>query len=191
MDNNKVLLSQNEIDVLIKFLNSKNESISGEVLEQSSVDKLLHILKSGGQKLYFDSDLPKFKEGNGTAILVLDGESNIGEQQKFCELEYETDPQTGYVKIFCVNKNSGSKYNMTPTCLEQVTYLNGDTTEWGYAVPPLTFDIVAALLQVKYTKATFDKVCETYSKKMFGDKNHPIPSIYMPTSQNLLQHLMG
>lgn len=191
MDNNKTLLSQSEIDVLVRFLNSKKDVVTGEVLEQSSVDKLLSLLQSRGQKLYFDSDMPQLKAGSGTAILVLDGEANIGEQQRACELECEIDHQSGYVKVICVNKDNGNKYNMTPTCLEQASYMKGDTTVWGYAIPPLTFDTIATLLQVKYAKSTFDKVCEIYAERMFGDKSHLIPHIYMPSSQNLLQHLLG
>lgn len=191
MDKNKVLLSQSEIDVLVKFLYDKKENVAGEVLEQSSVDKLLHILQTGGQKLYFDSDVPRVKSESPTVILKLEGEENIGEQQKFCELVCEINEQTGYIIVSCINKNSGNRYNITPTCLEQAVFIKDDTAEWGYAVPPLTFDILASLLQVKYTKETFDKVCDIYSDRMYGDKNHLIPYIYMPSSQNLLQHLLG
>lgn len=192
MDKNKVLLSQSEIDVLIKFLDMKKDKVGVEVLEQSSVDKLLNILRSGNgeQKLYFDSNLPEFKENSGTAILVLDEDANIGDQQQFCELTCEIDGDTEYMKIICINKQNGNRYNMTPACLEQVKYINEDIAEWGYAVPPLTFDTVASLLQVKYTKATFDKVCEVYAEKMFGDKTHSISSIYMPAAGNLIQHLL-
>lgn len=189
MDKNKVLLSQNEIDVLIKFLRSKQE-VNAEVLEQESVDKLLNLLSGDeSQKLYFDSILPKIKEGSGTAILVLDGVENLNEQQSFCKLECKVDESTAYLHILCVNTKSGNNYDMTPTCLEQVKYVSGDTSEWGFTVPPLTFDKVAALLQVKYTKATFDFVCEKYAEVMFGDKNHSIPFMYMPAAQDLIQHL--
>lgn len=189
---NKVLLSQDEIDVLINFLTQKNDKVGGEVLEQGSVDKLLNLLKSGNgsQKLYFDSSISQVKGAKGTAILVLDGEANIGEQQEFCRLECEVDSDTGFIHILCSNTKNGNRYNMTPTCLEQVKYLSGDTTEWGYAVPPLTFDTVATLLQVKYTKATFDMICEIYAERLFGNKKHSIPSMYMPAAQDLIQHLV-
>ena len=78
---------------------------------------------------------------------------------------------------------------MTPTCLEQVRYVSEDDVQWGYAIPPLTFDKVANLLQVKYTKATFDFICERFAEKLLGDKTCTIPSIYMPSANDLIQHL--
>lgn len=189
MSENMALLSQEEIDTLVSFLTQKRGIDSG-VLDQDSIDKLIYLLKSGTlQKLRFDSRLPKTHNGNGTAILVLDGEDNLGGQQEFCRLEFEVDPMDEYVHIYCVNRKSDTRYEMTPTCLEQVRYISDDTAEWGYTVPPLTFDKVASLLQVKYTKATFDAVCERYAEKMFGDKKHSIPSMYMPSANDLIQHL--
>lgn len=190
MNENMALLSQDEIDILLNFLADKRTELNGGVLDQESVDKLINLLRAGTfQKLHFDTSLPKITGGIGTAILVLDGEENIGAQQEFCRLEQSIDEKSGYVKILCVNKQSGNRYEMTPTCLEQVRYVADDTSTWGYAIPPLTFDRVASLLQVKYTKSTFDAVCERYAEKMFGDKRHMIPSIYMPSANELIQHL--
>jgi len=187
---NKVLLSQSEIDVLIRFLSSNKERINDEVLSQSSVDKLLFLLQTHEQKVYFDSQMPKFREGSGTAILVLAGEVNFANQQTQCELTYEIDQSTNYVKIICINNTTGNKYNMTPRCLERITYLIGDNSEWGYAIPPLTFASIASLLQVKYSKATYDGICELFAERLFGDKKHTIPYIYMPSAQDMLQNMV-
>lgn len=189
MSENMALLSQKEIDTLVEFL-TKERGVDSGVLDQDSIDKLLSLLKSGTlQKLQFDSKLPKTKGGSKAAILVLDGENNLGGQQEFCRLEFDIDPETDYIHIYCNNYNNNVKYEMTPTCLEQVRYISDDTAEWGYLIPPLTFDKVASLLQVKYTNTTFNLLCERFAEKMFGDKFYNIPSIYMPPTNDLIQNL--
>ncbi len=189
MNENMALLSQKEIDTLVSFLTQERKIDSG-VLDQDSIDKLISLLRSGTlQKLQFDSRLPKTYGGSGTAILILDGEDNLKGQQEFCRLETEIDSETDYIHIICINYKTNTRYEMTPTCLEQVRYVSEDDVQWGYAIPPLTFDKVANLLQVKYTKATFDFICERFAEKLLGDKTCAIPSIYMPSANDLIQHL--
>ena len=41
---NKALLSQAEIDTLIRFLTSHNESVEDSILSQESIDKVIKLL---------------------------------------------------------------------------------------------------------------------------------------------------
>ncbi|MDE7300137.1 MAG: hypothetical protein K2N94_15175, partial [Lachnospiraceae bacterium] len=81
------------------------------------------------------------------------------------------------------------EYGITPKCMEQVRYIDGDDSQWGYAVPPLTFDKMAVLLSVKYTKSSFDQVTRVFSERMFGQEGIQVPDLYMPTAYSLIHHL--
>ena len=187
MSENMALLSQEEIDTLIEFiLENSGKGEVGEVLDQKSIDKLIMLLKAGPKnKLRFDAETPYVV---GKAFLVLDGNADAAEQRKNCTLECRINPNNGYAQVVCINKALNKEYILTPTCLESLQYVKDDA-EWGYAVPPLTFDKIASLLDVKYTKAAFDYVCELYAKKMYGDGKHEVSSIYMPSANALIQHL--
>ena len=74
-------------------------------------------------------------------------------------------------------------------CMEQMRYIDGDQSEWGYAVPPLTFDKLSVLLSVKYTKSSFNQITRIFSEKMFGQESIPVPDLYMPTAYSLIHHL--
>lgn len=213
MDENKVLLSQMEIDVLVEFLLQQKEKV-GEVMDQASIDRLIALLRPGMARekkgtpipeaateklespmpeqmeefdIKYDSLIPEPKGSEQTPILLLEEELEC--EQKDCVLECEADAATGYLGIFCADRKSGKRYRITPKCVEQVRYIKGDASEWGYALPPLAFDQIAALMKVKYTKKTFDKVCEIFAVRIFGTTDQQIPNLYMPTVNSLIHHL--
>lgn len=45
------LLSQNEIDVLVKFLLEKKETLGTDVMNQKSIDKLIMLIQTDHEKL--------------------------------------------------------------------------------------------------------------------------------------------
>jgi hypothetical protein len=189
MDINKALLSQGEVDVLIKFLSEKKDEVTDEVLNQSSVDKLLRILtaSNGDQILYFDSVVPSNESRN--AILLLDSEHTAVDQGRECTLIARVDEATDFIELVCVNTVKNKEYVVTPHTLENVRYDRGDKAVWGKTVPPKTFDTMAALLHVGYSKQTFDMVVERFAEVLYGNAKASIPAIYMPTTNELLTHL--
>ena len=78
---------------------------------------------------------------------------------------------------------------LTPKCMEQMRYISGDDSEWGRAMVPLTFDQIAVLFSVKYSKATFDKITKIFTERMYGEAETNISDIYMPTAYNLIRHM--
>lgn len=189
MGENMALLSQEEIDTLLEFLIQQKSKVGMEVMDQDSIDRLISLLHSNAvREIKYDTLIPEAKGMDTTAILVLD-EDGIEGQQQNCVLECEVDEQSGYLKIFCCNRKNGKKYAVTPKCLEQVRYIKDDTSEWGFAIPPLTFDQIAALTKIKYTKKTLDQVCRIYSSKIFGNADKKVPNLYMPSVYNLIHHL--
>ena len=48
------LLSQEEIDVLVDFLNAKKGSVNSDVMSQKSIDKLIYLITSDKQQIIKD-----------------------------------------------------------------------------------------------------------------------------------------
>lgn len=189
MSDNFTLLSQNEIDTLLDFLVKQKEKFGNEVMDQASIDRLISLLHTDGEnEIKFDEVVPETKN-DANALLVIGDFGSIAEQQGKCVLDCIRDEKTGYMRIVCRNNENGKEYSITPNCMEQLRYVNGDSSEWGYAVPPLTFDKIAVLLSVKYTKKAFDEVSRSFAKCMYGDEEASIAELYMPTAQQLVKHM--
>lgn len=191
MDPNKVLLSQKEIDTLLSFLLDKKDNVSGEVLDQASIDKLILLLRSDNlPKLRFDSTVPDNHGSLNSALIVLDGNENLGDLQSHCRLIYEIEPVNGYFKVICRNSKTKHDFNITPSCVEQLKYFVDEHSTWGFSIPPIIFDRIATLVQVKYSKDNYSKICEIFAETMFGDKKYVLPGFYLPTEQSLLQNMV-
>ncbi len=190
MSDNMVLLSQGEIDSLLDFLKQQKSKFGNEVMDQESVDRLISLLRTDSSRnVKFDTVVPEMKRGSGNALIRIEEIGSLKEQQQNCKLECEMDQGTGYIRIFCYDKVSDKKYYITPKCMEQMRYISGDNSEWGRAVVPLTFDQIAVLFSVKYSKATFDKITAIFTERMYGEAGANISDLYMPTAYNLIHHL--
>lgn len=190
MNDNMALMSQTEIDVLVNFLTAQKEKVTNEVMDQESIDRLIKLLRTDMVRdVKFDTNVPESKREDSSALLLIDAIGDLKKQQKNCQLQYRIAERTGYVEIICHDKRSGKDYAITPKCMEQVRYIRDDDSQWGYAVPPTTFDKISALLSVKYTKETFDMVCNDFAEKMYGSKDIQIADIYMPTAYSMIHHL--
>lgn len=191
MSESMALLSQGEIDTLVEFLTQQKKKVGMEVMDQGSINRLISLLHSNAvREVKYDTRIPEAKEPDTSAILLLEKESGLESQRQNCVLECNIDESSGYVKVICQNRLTGDQYVITPKCVEQVRYTKEDSSEWGYVVPPITFDQIAALLNVRYTKKTFDRICSIYSAKIFGSPEKEIPQLYMPTVYNLVNHLV-
>ncbi len=181
MSDNKALLSQEEIDALVSFL-KKKEKIGNDVLDQTSIDRLVEILNeakvaepvAGGSRLYGNS--------------VLSVEKDIAVQREQCTLLYEKDGR-GFAHIVCENVVTGMRYEITPECLNQSCLVEGTGESWGFAIMPALFDIAALQLQVKYTAEVFSKVCGDYAKLLYGNESAVLPNVYLPTAARVLDNI--
>ncbi len=183
MTDNKALLSQEEIDALVSFL-KKKDKIGNDVLDQSSIDRLVEILNetkanesvAGGGRFY------------GNAVLSV--ERDIAVQREQCTLLYEKDGN-GYAHIVCENTVTGMRYEITPECLNQSSLVENTGESWGYAIMPVLFDLAAMQLQVKYSADVFSNVCGDYAKVVYGDENAVLPNVYLPTAARVLDNIGG
>ncbi len=189
MEQNKILLSQSEIDTLLAFLQNKKENVTADVLDQENIDKLIFLLQSSEkQKLRFDSVIPAINLPGSYPFIILDSSEDMNSQKKNCILTcIKTDDHL--ISILCTNQKSGTVYNITPSCLEKRQYFSDTESMWGTAVPPIVFDQIATLLQVQYTKETYQFVCQCFAEIIFRDSHAVIPSYYIPLEASLLKNL--
>lgn len=179
MSDNKALLSQSEIDALVSFLKTK-DTIGNEVLDQSSIDRLVEILT--------DAKAEDETGGRFNANSVLSVEKDIAVQREQCTLFYEKDAQN-YAHIVCENSVTGARYEITPECLTQSCFVETLGESWGFAVMPVLFDLAAMQLQVKYTAEVFSKVCGDYAKLLYGNEKIELPNVYLPTAARILDNI--
>lgn len=187
MNQNMALLSQKEIDTLLDFL--QKSKVGEEVMDQASIDRLISLLRTDKRReVKFNTPVPEMRGRDEQPLLLLDTVGSLKEQQR-CVLECQVDAATNFLRIICRDEAKDSEYEITPACVSELRFKRMDTSQWGYAVPPVTFDHIAALMTVKYTKSVFDKVCRIFAKQMYGDEQVTIPEIYMPTTYDLIHHL--
>lgn len=187
MNQNMALLSQAEIDTLLDFL--QKSKVGEEVMDQGSIDRLIDLLQSDHKReVKFNTNVPGTHGKEEHALLLIDAFGKSQEQQR-CVLECQVDDTTKYIHVICRDEKKDVEYEITPACVSELRYRDSDQSCWGYALPPVTFDHIAALMSVKYTKSVFDKVCQVFAERMFGDAQVMIPELYMPTTYDLIHHL--
>lgn len=191
MSENMALLSQNEIDALVKFLLEKQNIQSG-VLDQGSIDRLVNVLqdKTFIQKMG-SAEEPMLNTTTKTVaqLLLLEGEQDLVVQQRNYELLFERG-NNGMVQVVCQSRMSAKRHVITPACLEQSRYTEEESS-WGRTISPLVFDTISGMLHIRYSKETFLRVCDCFAEVVYGDKNAEIPSFYMPNGSSLMQHMLG
>ena len=187
------LLSQNEIDALVKFLLEKQNIKSGVVLDQGSIDRLVNVLqdknfiqKMGGAEEPMQNTTTK----KVAQLLLLEGEQDFVVQQTNYELMFECDAE-GMVQVVCQSKLSTKRHVITPACLEQSRYLDEEKSTWGKTISPVIFDTISGMLHIRYSKETFLRVCDRFAEVVYGNKNAEIPAFYMPNAASLMQHMLG
>ena len=192
MSENMALLSQNEIDALVKFLLEKQNIKSGVVLDQGSIDRLVNVLqdktfiqKMGGPEEPMQNTTTK----TVAQLLLLEGEQDFVVQQTNYELIFECNAD-GMVQVVCQSRLSTKRHVITPACLEQSRYVEEEST-WGKTISPIVFDTISGMLHIRYSKETFLRVCDRFAEVVYGNKNAEIPSFYMPNASSLMQHMFG
>ncbi len=178
MGESKTLLSQNEIDALVLFLQGNKGTPIGEVLDQSSIDKLIELVKYNNRMgVYFGRSTEKLDmpaEG-----VLFNPDYDIASQRENCSIECEPG-ENGFIELFCVNSADGGRYRLTPACFENNRYIPDDSTAWGYAIEPKMFCKLANMFGVKYSTATYEFVCRNFAKVMYGNESAVIAGVYLP-----------
>lgn len=178
------LLNQKEIDTLVRFLSEKQ--VSREVLSQDSIDKLIRLIKHNDiNRVTLDSiGLP-----SEPAFDLLKELHVREDSSEVCELLFEVDENTKYVNLTAKNTVTGTEYKIEPSTLDRLELVEGIST-WGYSIPPILFDKIARIFSLRYSRKTYDAICSLYAVHNFGTKVHKLPSIYYPTSNQILDNLL-
>lgn len=181
------LLTQEEIDTLISFLYEKQKDVTSDVLGQNSIDKLIHLMRNNDINRVRLDTLDALEIHPTYDILK---EVNIREDtSEVCELSYTVDESTGFLCLFARNITTKKEFPITPTTLDRMELLNGHTS-WGYSIVPFLFDKIARIFTLKYSRSTYEDICTIYSLKNFGSTDFRLPSIYYPSTKQLLDNLL-
>lgn len=175
--NNNTLLSQKEIDTLIRFLTSHDQPVQGTVLSQDSIDKLVSLLQNNGT-----SNVDLFCTGHPSDLSSITPE-NLSDYT----LDFTIDEESSYISI--IAENEESSINITPLALS-ILKITKDNSEWGFYIEPVIFDRIASIFSLKYTKATYDKICELFSLKHYGKPDAVIPHIYLPSANSISNNMI-
>ena len=180
MAENRTLLSQSEIDALVSFLQQGSDTPEpvaiGDVLDQSSIDKLVDIIRfnnSHGVMLNNDTTAAILSAGN-VDIIAPDG-STV--DRSACELEFRL-ADSGMAQIYCKAKD-GAEYPISPDSLRQRKYV-AEGSEWGFAISPRHFNKIANLFRVNYSQDTFNEVVARFAEITYGSRDAEVSKIYFP-----------
>ena len=178
MPENKTLLSQNEIDTLIKFLESHDSTPIGTVLPQGSIDKLVEIIKFNNKRgIFLGKDAPlDFSDAQPESIYIKDEGGNTV-NTSVCALEHSIDAD-GIVKLFCIDNSTGAKYPIFPDSLVSMNYVS-EGSSWGRAVPPRTLVKISRLFNITCDSETLDAAGKRFAEIVYGDSSAQVAQYYL------------
>ncbi len=173
------LLNQQEIDSLIRFLTEKKNTVDSDVMSQNSIDKLITLIQTDRDRITLSTLLTY---GNINNAVLKDFRT---EDQEPCQLQFGLDSDTRFAQLTILNPSTGKTMPLTPCQLDQ-----NDTEEWGLSIPPSVFIHIALGLELKFSQATYDAVCDAYAANTFGSSDHKIPEIMLPDNDLLVDCLL-
>ncbi|MBR4341479.1 MAG: hypothetical protein IKP88_02005 [Lachnospiraceae bacterium] len=174
---NKTLLTQTEIDTLITFLENHDDTPIGAVLDQSSIDKLIEIIKYNNNKgIFFSKETSIDLTSQENALQLKNSSGNILDPEA-CSIIYEKG-EDGFAKIFCLDSTTNTLIKLTPSCLIQKDFIEDDS-KWGFAVPPRTLLKLSRLFNIKCSADTLLNAERDFAEIMYGDRNAKIADFYM------------
>lgn len=171
-ETNTPSLSQNEIDALITFLdnNKDNYSLRGDTLSQSSINKLIDLVKS----------IPTLDKNvllNTSAMNASSFFSDKNNTEGY-NLNFKTD-ENGQINIFAYNAETKNTIAILPKMLSAVE-VEGLPETWGICMSPNTFRRIADLLSLTYSDETFNEIVTMFTEKMYGSADVVLPAFYLP-----------
>ena len=183
MNDNMTLLSQTEIDTLVQFLLEKKQDVNNEVLNQDSIDRLIHLIHTTQvNSIYAGSAASAVQKRIQTILSIREDESQV------CELKVEkTD--SGFIDILITNQDTNITYKITPTGASELNAAE-DGTQWGRCVSPLIFIDIAEAYSAKFSEDTYEKICSLYAEVLFGDKEYRIPAFFLPDKGSVARALL-
>lgn len=168
------LLSQNEIDALIEFLNQQKNSykIKGEILSQDKINKLIQVIKTAGQ---LNKELPLHLNSPDSEYANLLLKLGISDSSSY-SLDFSYDKEKG-VSLYAFNPETEESFAITPSGLSNIPDIH---PLWGACMAPTTFNYIASKLDLRYSEETFEKVTKHFASVMYGNENIKVPDFYLP-----------
>ena len=180
MAENRTLLSQSEIDALVNFLQqggTTEASSIGDVLDQSSIDKLVDIIRFNNTNgIFLSSSTNASAIGAGNADITTPDGSKLDKAQ--CELRFRLS-DSGMAEVYCFYKPDGASYVISPDSLKKQQYV-AEGSEWGFAISPRHFNKVANLFRIAYAQETYSAVVDRFREVMYGNASAVPSGIYFP-----------
>ena len=176
MNESKTLLTQNEIDTLISFLQSRNETPIGSVLDQGSIDKLVEIIKfNNNNGIFFEKEM-SLDFSDESFVSITDDQGKIIDPDS-CAITF-SKADNGFVNIFCSEEATGKLIPLSPSCLSQKKFVKDDE-KWGLTVSPHILISLSKLFNVKCDADTLSKAEKDFAKLVYGDENATIADYYL------------
>jgi hypothetical protein len=175
---NLSLLTQSEIDTLVGFLIEKKDGVDSSVLSQTSIDKLIELLRFDERRrktVVLEESIPL---DGAMADLV----RVRGSEEDVCELCCEVGD---VLTLSVTNRQNGNSMELTPEMINE-----GDGSDWGRCMPPLTLNKLARALDVKYSTQTYENVLQRYAECLYGDGTKQLPVVYLPVDEDLIKTLL-
>lgn len=185
-DANLTLLTQKEIDALVDFLSNHN-FVSDEVLNQNSVDKLIHLVKHNDINRVHLDDIGLKAPAEYDILQELHIREDASE---VCELLCSVDEATQFLVLTAKNTVTGKEMVISPSVLDRNELVSSSSTCWGYCITPILFDKIARIFTLKYSRTTYETVYNIFAEKNFGSSAQNVPTFYCPTSHQLLDNLL-
>lgn len=173
MEKNMTLLTQDEIDTLIDFLEEKRTGMNDEVLPQESIDKLIRLIQ---RKKVGTTNFDRLLNHVSNEKCLLD--AGIREGNQLCQLIAEMS-EKGFVELTIKNTVTGKTAAVTPDGFASQD-LSKTGSEWGYSIMPAFFDQIAKIYNLKYTRENLDFVCRLFAEKNYGDKDAELSAAFLP-----------
>lgn len=170
------LLNQQEIDTLVQFLTNQKNAVDSDIMNQQSIDKLINLITTDRDRLALNFALAfSNTKVDWNNLSFKEADSDI------CELQYEIEEETNLMKIFVYNQTRNSKTIVTPA-----NFNEGDITDWGFSVSPISFCRIATFLFVKFKQETYDAICAHFGKINYGNEAVKLPEILLPDNDTLV-----
>ncbi|WP_310602528.1 hypothetical protein [Anaerosporobacter sp.] len=186
-NNSKALLSQNEIDTLVRFLVDQKQGIQSSVLTQESIDKLVHLLSSKDLELLkFDITGITNDSSNETEEIL----SNLIHYDNSLEYELSFQVIDNKVVLTATNSDTNTTLHITPKSLEVMSLVE-DESFWGCCIEPNLFDKIATVFHFKYRHETLDAITKLFTETMYGSASLELPNIYRPSTLSVSQNLIN
>ena len=177
VETNFSLLSQEEIDILIKFLKENCNVVESEVLSQESIDKLILMMKGYNKDKHIKSQHEASAVRTVANVITGDGVWKLD-----CE-----ENESGFIELYATDGDKKEK--ITPNGYACACFTQ-DNSQWGYVVSPSLFLEVAKCYGLKFSKDVYQSVCERFALKNFGDATYDVSDFYLASGKDVISNLL-